>query len=219
MVLLLSAFAQISSAATRVKTVEWNFGSYYSTTDATTWTPPYITINLPDAVQASPIKDAHLEVEYLTTGGADTTNINILFNTGSSPSTTVDTITGSYVPANSGENDIMVVRADVTSQVTAWANQNYAMRFTVTGPASNMFSAKLYITYYYDDTAATQVKTVHFPLLSSSADGISGVASTLAQRSSASPTTFYYLVETPETGVLETDALEIDHGPEDDLDP
>ncbi|MBN1823204.1 MAG: S24/S26 family peptidase, partial [Endomicrobiales bacterium] len=189
------------SAATRIKTVEWNYGGYYSSSDVNTWTPPYIYINLPDAIATSPIKNAYLEISYLDSAGSasDTTDIDIYFNTGASPTDTVDNITGNQVPDSSGESQPMRVRADVTSKITSWSSQNYSMRIQISGSDFNMCAAKLYITYLYDDQSPTQVKTVKFPIFSNSSDGISGTASYISQRA-AGTSPFYYNAEIPETG-------------------
>ncbi|MDI6642042.1 MAG: hypothetical protein QME68_07015, partial [Elusimicrobiota bacterium] len=192
-------------AATRIKTVEWNFGSYYSATDIKNWSAPYITINLPDAIAPppSPIKNAFVEIEYLASAGAaaDTTNIDVYFSTGTSPGGPVDGITGPQIPDSSGESDPMCIRVDVTSKIVAWANQVYSLRVVITGPNCNMFSAKLYITYYYDDTAGTQIKTVRFPIFTSSVDGISGCASSESQIISPANVPFKYRCDLPETGI------------------
>ncbi|HBU69286.1 MAG TPA: hypothetical protein DEE98_02760 [Elusimicrobia bacterium] len=197
---LLLLLAQFVSAAERIKTVEWNFGGYYNAADAATWSPPYLTVNLPDTSGASPIKNAYLEIEYLTTNNADTSNIDVYFSTDTVPGGPVDAITGPLIPEGSGESDRMCIRVDVTSKVTKWANQSYSMRTVLSGSQANMFSARLYITYYYDDTAVTQVKTVRFPIFSGSADGVSGVASSLNQQTAPYTLTYKYYADIPETG-------------------
>ncbi len=96
----------------------------------------------------------------------------------------------------------MCFRANATSKIIGWSNQPYGLNVTLTG-ASNacMFSAKLYITYTYDDSAANNVvKTVHYPMFNVTADGgKTGTASFLAQRM-AGYNTFYYYINIPETG-------------------
>ncbi|MFH1369183.1 MAG: S26 family signal peptidase, partial [Elusimicrobiota bacterium] len=193
-------------AVVRVKTVEWNFGSYYSANSIASgspWTPPYITVNLPDAIATSPIKNAYLEIEYLTTTnkGASTTNIDVFFSTGTAAGGPVDSIGGGNIPSTSRETDLLNIKVDVTSKIAYWSSQAYSMAVSITGPTSNMHSAKLYITYYYDDdpaVKATQIKTVRFPLFSNSANGISGVASSESQLTLGA--TFTYYAEIPETG-------------------
>ncbi len=196
-----------SQAYTRVKTVEFNFGGYYSATNVASWTPPYVTINLPDAIASSPIKDAVLDIQYqsipaVTNKDSPTTAIDVLFSTGNAAGgAAIDGIgTGVTMPTSSRKNDIMCLRFDATSKMTAWSNTPYSMKITLTGSNGilyNLYSAKLFITYYYDDTATTQVKTVHFPLFSTSADGKSGVASYLAQRGNTT-SALYYDAEIPE---------------------
>src|SRR3989339_1089310 len=188
-------------SAIRMKTVEYNFGCHDGLNIPTdvAWQPPYVVVNLPDANGPAAIKNAFVEVEYLSSAGVarDVSNIDIQFSTGIAPGGLVDAMAG-LMPDSSGESNLMAVKADVTAKMLAWADQSYSMKIIVTGPASNMHSAKLYITYEYDDDAPTQVKTVRFPVFSDSADGISGIASSLAQQVPGSPIHFKYRADLPD---------------------
>ncbi|PIV53264.1 MAG: hypothetical protein COS17_04720, partial [Elusimicrobia bacterium CG02_land_8_20_14_3_00_37_13] len=127
--------------------MEWNFGSYYSVADIASngqWNPPYITINLPET--GITIRNAYLEFEGLAVSKVNMSNMNIYFNAGTVPGTIVDNITAQYT-YRTGESIVVCAKANVTSQITSWTNQNYCSRVIITGPTSNMHSLKLYITY------------------------------------------------------------------------
>jgi len=113
-----------SNAYTRVKTVEFNFGGYYSATNVAAWTPPYITINLPDAIATSPIKDAVLDIQYqsvpfATNRNSPTTAIDVRFSTGTAAGgATILTIgPGALIPSSTQKNDIMCLRFDIASKM------------------------------------------------------------------------------------------------------
>ncbi len=69
--LILSSLFSNLSAATRIKTVEYNFGSYWGTAGATTWTAPSINVNLPESGVA--IQNAFVDIEWLTIPTGNTT--------------------------------------------------------------------------------------------------------------------------------------------------
>ena len=71
--------------------------------------------------------------------------------------------------ANSGEAQAWMFSRDVTSYFTTnWTgtttSMSWAVRVNLSGPATNNHSAKLIITYQYDDSATTQVKTIRIPV-------------------------------------------------------
>jgi hypothetical protein len=77
---------------------------------------------------------------------------------------------------NSGENQSFYFSRDVTSYfVTNYTGTTMTSdcRLTVTGRGTNNATAKLIITYEYDDTSTTQIKTVKIPI-----DGNTGNLST-----------------------------------------
>ncbi len=155
-------------AATRIKTVEYTFGSYSGATAPADiasngfWTPAAITVYLPE--NGKTIRSAWLEV-FTHATAVNASDVQVRFNTGATPATVVDNITA-QITNQTGETQILRILADVTSQITTTSPQLYSMDFRVTGPASNSHSAKLFITYEYDDTSATRLRTVRFPLYS-----------------------------------------------------
>jgi len=194
--LLFLSAGQKLSAATRIKTVEYNFGSRYSTSNlasGTAWTPPTITVHLPESGVV--IRNAYLELEALASVSTTLSDLQIRFNTGGTASTLVFDGAGTYI-TQTGELFRVAAKADATAQVTAWSNQTYSASVTLTGPSSNMHALKLYVTYEYDDTSATQVKTVRFP-----AYYASNVTSAQSQLTGGSTTAFTYNAEIADSGV------------------
>ena len=146
-------------AKTRIKTVEWSFGSYFNSSDlasGSVWTAPTITVSLPETGKT--IKNAFLELECWTYGTSDVSNVDIRFDQGSSASTIRDVITSDY-SNNTGEHLRIFALADVTGVISTNAAQQYTASVSVTGSPTNSHSLKLYITYEYDSTSETQVKT------------------------------------------------------------
>ncbi|MEW6041405.1 MAG: hypothetical protein AB1633_07790, partial [Elusimicrobiota bacterium] len=174
---LLPFYPSTLHAATRIKTVEYNFGGYYSATNLASgvnWVPPYITVNLPESGVA--IKSAYVEFEGLAVANASVTGLDIYFNIGTSTSmAAIDNITAQYT-YRSGESLRVYARADVTPRLTAWNNQPCSALVVMSGVSvtSNMHSLKLYITYEYEDTSATQIKTIKYPLESNEATAPAG---------------------------------------------
>lgn len=77
-------------SATRIKTVEWNFGGRYSTTNlasGSVYTFPTRTITLPE--NGKVIRKAWVEFEGLACSAADVNPLTIRFDAGSSASTIV----------------------------------------------------------------------------------------------------------------------------------
>jgi hypothetical protein len=141
-IVIASAIFSNVYSATRIKTVEYNFGSYWST-GTVTWAAPYISINLPES--GIVIKNAFLDIHYITVPALNTTNIDVFFSTGTAPGGPVDNVSaGALIPTNSGESDDMVFRADVTNQFVYWSNQPYSMSITATNNGDRNFSAKQY---------------------------------------------------------------------------
>lgn len=70
-------------------------------------------------------------------------------------------------PANSGEHQGQVFTRDVTSYFTAnWSGTSatWSVRFRETTLITRNHSFKLVITYDYDDTATTHIKTIRIPI-------------------------------------------------------
>src|SRR3989339_368170 len=156
--------AATSFAGTRIKTIEYSFGSYYSATNVASgaaWTPSSVNVYIPETTRT--IRSAWLEFEGVLSTSANITGLDINFDAGASASTVRDPITGTYL-FPTGEASRFYAKADVTTAITALTNQQYTASVTVTGPTINGHSLKLYITYEYDDTFSIQIKTVRFPL-------------------------------------------------------
>lgn len=79
----------------------------------------------------------------------------------------IDTATVTQTITNSGENCTYLWTRDVTAYfVTNYTGTSMTAdaRLTVTGPSTHNAYAKLIITYEYDDSATTQLKTVKIPI-------------------------------------------------------
>jgi len=187
-------------ADTRIKTVEYNIGGYYSNTNVNSNTQYNFTsrtIKLPE--NGKVIRSAWLHYEGLTTLSSNVNPLIIYFNQGAAASTA--RFTSAQYTVTSGESIKLFARADVTSAINAeLANLASGVQFTagvrMTGPTSNMHSIKLFVTYEYDDQSPLQVKTVRFPLYSSYASGIAAFTTQQAAGTRA----MQYLVEIADTG-------------------
>ncbi|MFQ3675255.1 MAG: hypothetical protein SNJ64_01775, partial [Endomicrobiia bacterium] len=157
-------------SATRIKTVEWNFGGRYNQTDlggGTAHTFPTRTIVLPE--NGKVIRSAWLEFEGLACSALNVSALTIRFDAGPTAST-IRLNTG-QITTQTGESVKLYARADVTSVIastytTAGSSRNFTASVTISGPTSNSHTLKLFITYEYDDTSPIQVKTVRVPLYS-----------------------------------------------------
>jgi hypothetical protein len=79
----------------------------------------------------------------------------------------ISTLTLSNPLANSGEKEVWQFSRDVTSYFTTnWTGtgMTWSVRVNFTGMATANHSAKVIITYEYDDTAAKQIKTIRIPI-------------------------------------------------------
>lgn len=88
----------------------------------------------------------------------------------------ISTATVTQTLVNSGENQAFLFTSDVTAYfVTNYTGTSMTAdaRLTVTGVATQNATAKLIITYEYDDSATTQIKTVRIPI-----DGNNGALTT-----------------------------------------
>ncbi|MDA3793230.1 MAG: hypothetical protein PF545_06225, partial [Elusimicrobia bacterium] len=174
---LLNCASALRGAEDRIKTVQYSFGSYYSSNgtavgNGTDWAPSSLDIWLPE--ESKSIKSAFIEVGFLTQslddilGGGPPAGIDIKFDNGASASTVRDSITGD-VSYQTGEFVKILVRADVTSVISNYfdgdrSSGTFSAAVSVNGADTQAHSAKIYITYEYDPTSATQVRTVRYPL-------------------------------------------------------
>ena len=156
-------------AATRIKTVEFNYGSWYGNNvpNGIAWSPPYIPIDLPES--GITIKNAFLEFGCISIDNVDTTGIDISFDQNTTATNVRDVIGAGLYIQDSGEAYTIKARCDVTNVIAgaSWPGAfNFASKVVITGPPTNSHTLKLYITYEYDDTSTAQLKTVRFPLFS-----------------------------------------------------
>lgn len=156
-----------------LKTVEYAFPILASVTNNTLTNFTQITVNLPDLdVGASSIKKAWVEItadDIITaTGGSVTTKtVNLRVNSASYTSTTNSNTIG-----NTGENITWGFTRDFTSHFTTnWSGTSMTCDVQIqvnqsTGTTLGLVNATciLKITYEYDETATTQLKTVWIPL-------------------------------------------------------
>lgn len=152
--------------ATHTKTIEYAFPlSTSSVATATARDFTQITVYIPES--SPTFRSVTLETSFVdatTATGANTTAILIgiaLGAVGRDDATVTQTMT------NSGENYSVVVSRDVTSYFsTNWSGTNMTSdcRLTVTGITSINATAKLIITYEYDSSATTRIKTVKIPI-------------------------------------------------------
>lgn len=156
--------------ANRLKTVQFAFPTLASLSNNTLTTLTQTTIYLPEATKT--IRAAWLEVSMddivSATGGTVTTKtINLRLNSNSYLSTTnTNTLT------HSTENISHFFTRDCTSHFTSyWTGTTMTCDVQLqinqsTGTTTGFVNvcATLHITYEYDDTATTQIKTVYMPL-------------------------------------------------------
>lgn len=157
--------------ATRLKTVEFAFPVLASVTDATVTDFSQITIYLPETGTKT-FRSVICVVttnDIITASGGTVTEYRTGLQLGAAGYTTV---TNTNDNTNSGENISRQVSADFTSHFTTnWSGtsmtcdvQTYWDQSTGTTLGMRDLTARLYITYEYDDTSTTHVKTVYLPL-------------------------------------------------------
>lgn len=157
--------------ATRLKTTEWWFPSGTTLVDATDTNLTQITVYLPESSKT--FKKVMLEVmahDRNTTLGNISRNQLSLSVAGSAY--TVQNST--QLLTNGGEQQTVLFSADFTALFTSsftstshTVDARVLLDSSVTtplSPAFNNVTARLVITYEYDDTSSTQIKTVRIPL-------------------------------------------------------
>lgn len=157
--------------ATRLKTVEYAMPVLASLTDNTLTALTSITISLPEAPSGSAFKSVIAVVSAMQTATAagNVTTRRIDFSVGGA---TAGTHTNSNLYTGSGEDIFVFHAADMTSHFVAnWTtgtSKSFAasvlMDGTATAAAYTNVNVTIFITYEYDDTSATQIKTVRIPL-------------------------------------------------------
>lgn len=155
--------------ATRIKTVRYAFPTYTLTAaSATNTNLTQITVELPEAPTGGAFKSAYLEISYVTANS----NVAVTTQTwalqlGAVAYSSTQSSGGANFGATAEDTAIISKGLDFTSYfVTNWTGTSMTLncRFnvTVTGGLEAV-TAVMVITYSYDDTAATQLKTVAIP--------------------------------------------------------
>lgn len=140
-------------------------------TDNTLTAMTQITISLPEAPAGTDFKSVVATVSAMATATAagNITTRRIDFSVGGA---TAGTHTNSNLYTGSGEDIFAYHAADMTSHfISNWTSgtsktfdASVLMDGTATGIAWTNVCVTLYITYEYDDTSPTQIKTVRMPL-------------------------------------------------------
>lgn len=150
----------------RTKTVEYAFPlatAAVATAVARDFTT--ITVTIPETTSRT-FKSVHLEISAVdnvaTAASVTAVLMGIQLN-----AIAIDSATVTQTITNSGENQSFLWIRDVTSYfVTNYTGTSMTAlaRLTVTGVATINATAKLVITYEYDDSATNQLKTVRIPI-------------------------------------------------------
>lgn len=154
--------------ATRLKTVKFGFPVLASLTSGTLTNLPQITVYLPESSKTFRSVVAHITFsDSATTAGNITANA-LNLRVGAAAYTSV---ANTNALTNSGENASPWVTADFTSHFTTnWSGSSMTCDFqaqiTSAGTPTTLINVcvTLDITYAYDDTSATHIKTVMIPL-------------------------------------------------------
>ena len=155
-----------ASPGTRTKTVEFYVGQHTGTGTValnTYWSNTF-SVYLPDAVTSSTaIKSAYIDFTFCmgTTTAAGIVSQELKENSEGS----YDVVTSvSYL--SSAEAYVIRHRANFLSKfqniIQSAGTYTFNYRAKVAGTATRMLNAKLTLTYDYDDTATTQIKTVRY---------------------------------------------------------
>lgn len=160
--------------ATRIKTVAYNFPALTTTsTNNTSTSLTQITIYLPEGnsdyfyIQHAWVEFSADDVITVTGGSITTKTLELqLGSAGYSSTTNSNTIT------NTGENISLFLERDFSSYFrTNWSGTSMTcdFRFTINQSTGTTLGfrnacATVYITYEYNDTDTTQLKTVYIPM-------------------------------------------------------
>lgn len=156
--------------ATRLKTVKYAFPVLASATNNVLTSLPQITIHLPENGKVFKSVVAHVTFnDIITATGGTLTTKTLNLRVGAAAFTSVS---NTQTLTNSGENGAFWLSQDFTSHfVTNWSGLSMTCDFQVqinqsTGTTLGMVNicVELVITYEYDDTSLSQVKTVMIPL-------------------------------------------------------
>lgn len=155
--------------ATRLKTVEFAHPPYTSAiTDNTLTTMTQITVYLPESGKTFRSVVATVSASITDTAAGNLTTRQLQCRLGAAAYTAH---TNSNAVTNSGEDIMAFHSVDLTSHFTSnWSGTSMTFDSQVlfdsaaTTPGAINACVTLSITYEYNDTSATQIKTVRFPL-------------------------------------------------------
>lgn len=159
--------------ATRVKTIEFWFPAGTTLVDNTDTNLTQITLYRPETVGASPFKSVFSEC---TVHDRNTTlgNINRFQSSLQLGAAGYSVVNNANAIANGGKQQNILFTADFTSYFnTNWSGTSMTCDFRLLldsavasplNPSFNNVSVRLVITYEYDDTSTTQIKTIRIPL-------------------------------------------------------
>jgi hypothetical protein len=155
--------------ATRLKTIEYWFPLMATAADATETNFTQITVYIPEGGGALAFQSVTLEVQAhnADTTAQNTTRRQLSLRVGAAGYTAIN---NTNALTASGENYCFQCTGDFTSHFTTnWTGTSMTCDATVLfdtagSEAYRNITGRLYITYTYDDTQATHVKTVYIPL-------------------------------------------------------
>lgn len=156
--------------ATRLKTVKYAFPALASLTNNTLTTLTQTTIYLPESGKTFRSVVAHVTMDDIVTAtGGSLTTKTLNLRLGAAAYTS---IANANALTNSGENASFWLSADFTSHFTSnWSGSSMTCDFQLqinqsTGTTLGMVNVcvTLDITYEYDDTSSTHLKSVMIPL-------------------------------------------------------
>lgn len=160
----------------RTKTIEYAFApSIASVASATARNFTQLAaLAIPETTSRT-FRSVILEISCVDNGAAAASCTAVLMGVALG-AVAIDTATVTQTIVNSGENQGFVFTRDVTAYfVTNYTGTTMTAdaRLTMTGVVTQNAYAKLIITYEYDDSATTQIKTVRIPI-----DGNNGALTT-----------------------------------------
>ena len=152
--------------ATRFKTIEYWFNHLGSLPDNANTALSQITVYIPETIVAfrSVVAEVIVADQYTTAGNVTQRQIQLTLQ-----GAAAGTVNNTQTLTQSGENFIHMFSGDFTGYFTTnWTGTSRTLdcsllvNTTATGSANA--SVKVTISYTYDDTATTQIKTVWIPL-------------------------------------------------------
>lgn len=151
--------------ALRTKTIEFATSTIITTLAAATSRDTTLTAYIPES--SITFKSVTLQCWVRDSTTTSATMTGPVLGIATTLTGTYDETTLSNPPANTGEAQAYFFQRDVTSWMTTnWTGTSMALgvRFRGTALITADHSFRLVITYQYDDTSATHIKTVRIPI-------------------------------------------------------